>query len=86
MKSIPNITGDLEAIVRLSGASFLVPFMLYTEWMLFVRLPFDRLIPVLTGYDPLKALVRKLFSRKAACHFRTMGFLCNAMHTGLAKS
>lgn len=56
MKSIPNITGDLEAIVRLSGASFLVPLMLYTKWMLFVLLPFYILVTVLAGYDPRKAV------------------------------
>ena len=60
----PNVTGYLEPIFRLAGATFLVPLILFTEWMIFIPVPFYILVSVLSGYDPLKALIMKLLKYK----------------------
>ena len=60
----PNVEGYVERILRLAGATFLVPIILYTEWMFLVPVPFYVLVTVLSGYDPLKALMAKRLRRK----------------------
>ncbi|SFE84860.1 hypothetical protein [Spirosoma endophyticum] len=60
----PNVTGYLEPVLRLAGISFLVPLIVYLEWMVLVPVPFYILVTIMGGYDPLKALLVKLFSQK----------------------
>ncbi|WP_461085802.1 hypothetical protein [Spirosoma flavus] len=61
----PNVTGYIEIILRLAGATFLVPIILYTEWIVFIPVPFYVLVTVMSGYDPLAAFLVNRFIRKA---------------------
>lgn len=60
----PKVTGYLEPIFRLTGATFLVPLILFTEWMILIPVPFYILVSVLSGYNPLKALIMNFLKHK----------------------